>query len=207
MRGRGLLLQKPARVVAVFKRGTRAHHNGIELGRHGRIRSNLWSYGESTLSKERQKELELHPTVKPLPLVADAILDASRRDDIVLDPFGGSGTTLLAAEQTSRRAHLIEIDPVYCDVILRRFHEATGLEPVHSDGTAFSERERLVRTDEDITLGRAKDHVSSDRRKILQEHLEEGNRLYDHSYETFDPDMCQAADKEANAMISAAFRA
>jgi DNA modification methylase len=142
--GLGAFYRSQHELVAVFKRGTRAHHNGIELGRHGRNRSNLWCYGESSLSKERQRELELHPTVKPLPLVANAILDASRRDDIILDPFGGSGTTLLAAEQTNRQARLIEIDPVYCDVILRRFREATGIEPVDSDGTPFSERQRLA---------------------------------------------------------------
>jgi DNA modification methylase len=131
-------------LVAVFKRGLKPHHNAIELGRHGRNRSNLWSYGETTLSKERQKELALHPTVKPLPLVADATLDASKRRDTLLDPLGGSGTTLLAAEQTNRCAHLIEIDPIYCDVILRRFREATGIEPAHEDGTRFSDRESSV---------------------------------------------------------------
>lgn len=145
--GMGSFYRSQHELVAVFKRGTKPHHNGIELGRHGRNRSNLWSYGESALSKTRQQELALHPTVKPLPPVADAILDASKRDDIILDPFGGSGTTMLAAEQTNRKARLIEIDPIYCDVILRRFREATGIEPFHADGTAFSDRER-VRNDE-----------------------------------------------------------
>ena len=149
--GQGSFYRSQHELVAVFRRGTKPHHNAIELGRHGRNRSNLWSYGESTLSKQRQKELELHPTIKPLPLVADAILDASRRDDIILDPFGGSGTTLLAAEQTNRRARLIEIDPLYCDVILRRFREATGIEPVHIDGSLFKERELLAQTAEQET--------------------------------------------------------
>lgn len=118
-------------MVAIFKHGTAAHINNIQLGRMGRNRSNVWQYpGGSGFSKTRQKDLEDHPTVKPLALVADAIRDATKPGDLVLDPFGGSGTTLIAAELTKRHAALIEIEPKYADVTLRRFQEHTGVEPV-----------------------------------------------------------------------------
>ncbi|HEV7264203.1 MAG TPA: site-specific DNA-methyltransferase [Falsiroseomonas sp.] len=101
--------------------------NTIELGKHGRYRTNLWSNaGVNTLKRDRMAELAMHPTVKPVALVSDAIKDVSRRGDVVLDPFGGSGSTLIAAERTGRHARLIEIDPVYCDVIVRRWAALTG---------------------------------------------------------------------------------
>jgi DNA modification methylase len=89
--------------------------------------ANVWDYaGVNTMKKNRMDELAMHPTVKPVALVADAILDVTKRGALVLDPFGGSGTTLIAAEKTGRTARLIEVDPLYCDVILRRFEAYTG---------------------------------------------------------------------------------
>jgi DNA modification methylase len=118
--------------VFVFKNGSAPHINNVELGRFGRNRSNVWPYaGVNTFGKDRDAELGLHPTVKPLALVADAIMDCSKRGAIVLDAFAGSGTTLLAAERTGRRGYGIEIDPHYVDTILRRFGSVCGLKAVH----------------------------------------------------------------------------
>ncbi|WP_206362092.1 site-specific DNA-methyltransferase [Sphingomonas montana] len=139
--GMGSLYRSQHELVFVFKRGTRSHINAVELGRHGRNRTNLWSYdGASSFSKDRAQHLAWHPTVKPLAMVADAILDVSRRDGAVLDPFGGSGTTLMAAEQTGRRARLMELDPLYCDLIIRRFEAATGQVARDQNGQTLSER-------------------------------------------------------------------
>jgi DNA modification methylase len=113
-------------LIFVYKNGDAAHLNNIELGRHGRNRSNVWTYaGVNTFRKGRLDDLSVHPTVKPVALVADAIKDSSRRDDIVLDPFMGSGTTLLAAERVGRRAYGIEIDPLYVDAAIRRWQQVT----------------------------------------------------------------------------------
>ncbi len=129
--GMGSLYRSQHELVFVFKSGNASHINNVELGRHGRYRTNLWTYaGANTFKAERDEELAMHPTVKPLSLVADAIQDCSHRRDIVLDPFCGSGTTLLAAEQTGRRGFGMEIDPRYCDVILKRMTSAMGVEPV-----------------------------------------------------------------------------
>ncbi len=112
--------------IPVLRKGTARHINNIELGKHGRTRTNVWHYdGASSFGKARE-DLELHPTVKPVKLVADAILDATRRKDVVLDGFVGSGTTILAAERTGRRAAAIEIDGNYVDVAVERFERVTG---------------------------------------------------------------------------------
>jgi DNA modification methylase len=114
-------------LVAVFKVGTAPHINNVELGRHGRNRTNVWDYaGVNTLKVGRHDELASHPTVKPVALVADALKDASRRSDLVLDPFAGSGTTIIAAEKTGRKACVLEIDPTYADVIVQRWQSYTG---------------------------------------------------------------------------------
>ena len=123
----GSLYRSQHELVAVFKVGEGSHVNNVELRVNGRNRSNLWSYpGGSGFSADRDADLAMHPTVKPLALVADAILDASKRGDLILDPFGGSGTTLIAAERTERHARLLELDPRYCDTIVRRFEATTG---------------------------------------------------------------------------------
>jgi DNA modification methylase len=125
--GMGSFYRSKHELVFVFKAGTAAHENNFGLGDTGRYRTNVWAYpGVNTLRPGRMDELAMHPTVKPVALVADAIKDVSARNGIVLDPFCGSGTTLIAAEKTGRRARVIELDPAYCDVIVRRFERFTG---------------------------------------------------------------------------------
>lgn len=152
--GLGSLYRSAHELIAVYKRGTRPHINNVELGRHGRNRTNVWDYpGQANFSAARQEELGWHPTVKPVPLVVDAILDTSRRDGLVLDAFGGSGTTMLAAEQTGRQARLIELDPLYCDVIIRRFEGVTGIKAVDQAGRTFAERAGRVAADGETSHG------------------------------------------------------
>jgi DNA modification methylase len=138
--GMGSLYRSKHELVFVFKSGTQPHINNVELGRHGRYRSNVWDYaGVNTLKADRREELALHPTVKPVALVADAIQDCSRRSGIVLDCFLGSGTTLIAAENTGRRGYGIELDPRYVDVALERLADL-GLDAIHADtGMSFAE--------------------------------------------------------------------
>lgn len=129
--GMGSFYRSQHEMIAIFKHGSAPHVNHVQLGRMGRYRSNVWQYpGASGFSRTRKRDLEDHPTVKPVTLVADAIRDATKPGDLILDPFGGSGTTLLAAELTKRRAALIEIEPKFVDVTLRRFQEQTGIEPM-----------------------------------------------------------------------------
>jgi DNA modification methylase len=114
-------------LIFVFKRGAGEHTNSFGLGETGRYRTNVWDYaGISSLSAGRADELAMHPTVKPVALIADAIRDCSRRGEVVLDGFGGSGSTLIAAEKTGRCSRLIEYDPAYCDTIVRRWEAYTG---------------------------------------------------------------------------------
>ena len=120
--GMGTFYRSRHELIFVFKRGTAPHVNSFELGQHGRYRTNVWSYrGVNTMRKGRMEELMLHPTVKPVQMIVDAIKDVSGRGEIVLDVFGGSGSTLIAAEKTGRRARLVELDPIYCDRILTRW--------------------------------------------------------------------------------------
>src|SRR3954463_11531286 len=108
----GSLYRSKHELVFVQKVGSAPHVNHIQLGAKGRYRTNVWDYpGVNSFSG--RSDLDMHPTVKPVSLIADAIRDCSNRNSIVLDPFGGSGSTLIAAEKTSRRARLIEIDPLY----------------------------------------------------------------------------------------------
>jgi DNA modification methylase len=125
--GMGTFYRSRHELIFVFKKGTSAHINTFGLGETGRYRTNVWEYhGINTFRKDRNDELAMHPTVKPVALVADAIKDVSRRGHIVLDAFGGSGTTLIAAEKAGRKARLLELDPAYCDVTCRRFEAYTG---------------------------------------------------------------------------------
>ncbi len=139
--GMGSLYRSQHELVLVFKAGSGPHINNIELGRHGRTRTNLWSYpGVNSFGPGRAEALAMHPTVKPVRLVADAILDCSRRGGILLDGFAGAGTTLLAAERTGRIGYGIEIEPRYVDVTIRRLAEHAGLEAVHAEsGLTFAE--------------------------------------------------------------------
>ena len=120
--GMGTFYRSRHELILVFKHGTAPHCNTFELGQHGRYRTNVWEYrGVNTRRAGRMADLALHPTVKPVHLIADALRDVSGRGEIVLDGFGGSGSTLIAAEKTGRRARLCEIDPIYCDRILARW--------------------------------------------------------------------------------------
>lgn len=120
--GMGTFYRSRHELVFVFKKGDAPHINTFELGQHGRYRTNVWEYrGVNTMRTGRMEELALHPTVKPVQMIADAIRDVSGRGDIVLDIFGGSGSTLIAAEKTGRRAYLCELDVTYCDRILARW--------------------------------------------------------------------------------------
>jgi DNA modification methylase len=120
--GMGTFYRSRHELIFAFKNGTAPHINTFELGQHGRYRTNVWEYrGVNTLKPGRLAELALHPTTKPVAMLADAIKDVSRRNDIVLDVFGGSGSTLIAAHKTGRRAYLAELDPRYVDRIIRRW--------------------------------------------------------------------------------------
>jgi DNA modification methylase len=144
--GMGSLYRSQHELVFVFKKGTAPHVNNVELGRFGRNRTNVWNYpGVNTFGENRGAELAMHPTVKPMALVADSILDCSKRGTIILDAFAGSGTTLIAAERTGRRGYGIEIDPHYVDTIIRRFDEVYGLKAVHVASNLDFERLRNER--------------------------------------------------------------
>jgi len=124
--GQGSFYRSQHELIFVFKNGDGPHTNNVELGHHGRNRSNVWTYpGINSFRAGRMDELLTHPTVKPVALVADAMRDCSRRGDIVLDPFMGSGTTILAAERVGRRAYGIELDPLYVDAAIRRWQSFT----------------------------------------------------------------------------------
>lgn len=120
--GMGTFYRSRHELIFVFKNGTAKHNNNFELGQHGRYRTNVWSYaGMNAAGSERDCSLELHPTVKPVSMIADAIRDVTTRGHIVLDAFGGSGSTLIAAEQTGRTARVMELDPLYVDRMIRRW--------------------------------------------------------------------------------------
>ncbi|WP_373003868.1 site-specific DNA-methyltransferase [Hyphomonas sp.] len=137
--GMGSFYRSKHELVFVYKVGSAPHTNSFGLGETGRYRTNVWDYaGISSLGKDREAELAMHPTVKPVALVADAIRDCSRRGEIVLDIFGGSGTTLIAAESCGRRARLLEYDPLYCDTTIRRWEAYTGKQALlDGDGRTF----------------------------------------------------------------------
>jgi DNA modification methylase len=139
--GMGSFYRSQHELVFVFKTGTRSHRNNIQLGKHGRHRTNVWSYRATNdfgRSTDEGNLLQMHPTVKPVAMVADAILDCSSRGDLVLDPFLGSGTTLIAAERVGRRCFGIEIDPLYVDTIIRRWQAFSGDVAQHAvTGLAF----------------------------------------------------------------------
>ena len=145
--GMGSFYRSQHELVMIFKAGRAAHVNNIRLGRTGRNRSNVWDYPGVNVSAgavedaSRSDALALHPTIKPVKLLAEAILDTSRPGDIVLDPFLGAGSTLMAAERTGRICRGIELDPRYADATLRRWRAYTGDEPVHAPtGLSYAER-------------------------------------------------------------------
>jgi DNA modification methylase len=125
--GMGSLYRSQHELLPLFKKGTAPHVNNVELGKRGRWRSNVWTYpGASSLGSDARRGLKDHPTVKPTAMLEDALLDLSNRRDIVVDPFLGSGSTLIAADKTGRLCRGVELDPLYVDVIVRRYEAATG---------------------------------------------------------------------------------
>ena len=125
--GMGTFYRSKHELVFVFKKGTAPHTNAFGLGEEGRYRTNVWDYaGVNSFGAERDEELSMHPTVKPVAMVADAIKDCSAHGEIVLDIFGGSGSTLIAAETVGRRTFLSELDPTYCDTIIKRYEKFSG---------------------------------------------------------------------------------
>ncbi len=139
--GQGTFYRSQHEFIFVFKKGDASHINNFELGQHGRNRSNVWTYaGVNTFRAGRMDDLAMHPTVKPVALVADAMRDCCRRGDIVLDPFMGSGTTIMAAERVGRRAYGLEIDPLYVDVAVRRWQAYTRRDAIlKGTGKTFDE--------------------------------------------------------------------
>jgi len=149
--GMGSLYRSQHELIFVFKNGSEPHINNVELGRFGRNRSNVWNYaGVNAFGSDRDTELAMHPTVKPVAMVADAILDCSKRNGIILDAFAGSGTTLIAAEKTGRRGYGIEIDPHYVDTIIRRFDQVYGLKAIHTQSKLDFDDMRTRRAKEEL---------------------------------------------------------
>lgn len=139
--GQGSFYRSRHELVGVFRVGEKAHLNNVELGRHGRSRSNVWEYaGVNTFRAGRLDDLKSHPTVKPIALVADAIRDCTKRGDIVLDSFAGSGTTILASERVGRLAYTLEIEPVFVDVAIKRWQAFSRKDAIHAEtGLSFDE--------------------------------------------------------------------
>jgi DNA modification methylase len=144
--GMGSFYRSQHELIVVFKNGTAAHRNNIELGRHGRNRSNIWPYPAANTFGRAGEEgnlLAMHPTTKPVAMIADAILDCSARRDLVLDPFLGSGSTLIAAQRVGRTCRGMEIDPLYVDTAIRRWQRSTGSAAIHAGtGERFDEVEQ-----------------------------------------------------------------
>lgn len=137
--GMGSFYRSQHELIFAFKSGKAKHINNFGLGETGRYRTNVVNYtGANTFRKGRDADLASHPTVKPTALVADLILDCSKIGDIILDPFCGSGTTLIAAQRTKRIGAAIEIDPLYVDTALKRLSAAMGIEAMHADGRDFT---------------------------------------------------------------------
>ena len=149
--GLGSLYRSQHEMVFVFKHGRDAHRNNVQLGQYGRNRTNVWRYpcaNSFSKSGDEGNLLALHPTVKPVAMVADAIMDVSARGDVVLDPYLVSGTSVIAAERTGRRCYGLEIDPLYVDVIIRRWQAFTGEQARHgSSDRTFVELEAEVGKD------------------------------------------------------------
>src|SRR5208283_1717378 len=139
--GMGSLYRSQHELLPLFKNGSAPHVNNIELGKRGRWRSNVWTYpGASSLGSDARRGLQDHPTVKPTAMLEDALLDLTHRGDIVLDPFLGSGSTLIAAHKARRVCRGVELDPLYVDVTVRRYEAATGDAAVHVEtGKRFAD--------------------------------------------------------------------
>ena len=139
--GQGSFYRSQHELIGVFRVGDGRHLNNVELGRHGRSRSNVWHYaGANTFRAGRMDDLKSHPTVKPIALIADAMKDCTKRGDVVLDTFSGAGTTILAAERVGRRAFALELEPSFVDVAIRRWQAFLGRDAIHMvSGRCFDE--------------------------------------------------------------------
>ena len=145
--GMGSLYRSQHELALIYKNGTASHQNNVQLGRFGRYRTNVWQYGgiQTMRHGEEGDLLALHPTVKPTQMIADAILDCSKRHDIILDSFLGSGTTLLACERVGRRCYGMELDPTYADTAIRRWQIVTGEDAIHAmTGKSFTQQMQLA---------------------------------------------------------------
>jgi len=147
--GMGSLYRSKHEMVAVFRVGATPNYNAVELGKNGRNRTNVWDYASVNSRRgSRRHDLDLHPTVKPAAMVADAIRDVTRRGDLVIDTFLGSGTTLIACERTGRRFCGMDLDPTYVDVAVRRWIAMTGSRAVNAaTGEDFDARAKTLATD------------------------------------------------------------
>jgi DNA modification methylase len=158
--GMGSFYRSRHELVFAFKNGTGPHINNFELGQHGRYRTNVWEYrGVNSFGADRMSQLALHPTTKPVRMIADAIKDVSARNGIILDAFGGSGSTLIAAHKAGRRARIIELDPIYVDRIIRRWeayaHDDAVLSATGETFQQVSQARRQGRNDlDDGTRGK-----------------------------------------------------
>ena len=147
--GQGSFYRSAHELIGVFRVGSSPHLNTVELGKHGRNRSNVWHYaGANSFRAGRMQDLKAHPTVKPVAMIADALQDCTRRDQNVLDSFCGSGSTILAAERVGRRGYGVEIDPRYVDVAIRRWQALTGKDATLAGSTATFEEVGLQRARE-----------------------------------------------------------
>jgi DNA modification methylase len=126
---------------SAFRAGPDQPVNNVELGKYGRNRSNVWAYpGMASFGAGRDELLASHPTVKPIALISDVLRDVTKRGDVVLDTFLGSGSTLMAAQETGRICYGVELDPLYVDTAIRRWQRATGLDAVHAEsGQTFEQ--------------------------------------------------------------------
>ena len=145
-RGQGSFLRSQHELILIFKAGKGRFRNNVDLGRHGRDRSNVWSYPSARTASTGSDEgdmLKYHPTPKSVRMLADAISDCTRRGDIILDAFLGSGTTLIAVEKVGRTCHAVELDPLYVDLAIRRWQAWTGEAAVHqASGRTFDHKGR-----------------------------------------------------------------
>ena len=149
--GMGSFYRSQHELVFVYSHGKKPHINNVELGKHGRYRTNVWSYpGVNVFGSERDELLSMHPTIKPVQLIKDAILDATNRGDIVLDGFLGSGSTLIAAERTARVCYGVELNPKYIDITIQRWEKLTNKKAIHT-ATGYTFDEMIVyRTEEGV---------------------------------------------------------
>jgi DNA modification methylase len=168
--GQGSFYRSQHELIGVFRVGAGQHQNNVELGRHGRSRSNVWTYaGVSSFGPGRDEALAMHPTVKPVALVADALRDCTTKGNCVLDPFLGSGTTLIAAEKIGRRCYSLEYEPAFIDVAIRRWQAYTHCDAIlEGDGRTFEEieAERLS----GAMAGQAPAEPNSGARSLPDEH-------------------------------------